>query len=79
MGNISEKIETLVNNHVYTNQSALVEELLKNETLFKLDEIRNFSDDQDGEYPEIYEWYAISSRLCDKLQGIGATVIDNEY
>lgn len=86
----------LVANHVFVNQSALIEALL-GRGLVDWDEVENVWADcayldaepcpgciqgsgcENHEPKEIYEWWAVSDWLLEKLRGQGEPVLDCEF
>lgn len=53
---------------------------IDDETLDGIDDWRNVCRDYAQDNPaDVYEWWRVSSWLCDKLRDIGEVVIDNGY
>lgn len=86
---IREQAERLINNEVYICQSSLIDYLLKR-GIFNYEDVHNMEyskeelkdmgyNEDDNEYKDIFEWYAISTRLAEDLQELGYPVLINEY
>lgn len=78
---ILEKAKEIVSNEIYHNLYLTIEQELKNNPDL-LNEAKNYypvndegeRDDENGEYPEIYEYWAVSEWLADKLESKGEIV-----
>lgn len=75
---IEERIKHYINNEVYLNQSCLVEKLLE-ESILNWDDVENAFDELDGSPQEIFEWWAVSDWLAEKLSEVNAPVIRCDY
>ena len=74
-----EALRKFVDEEVYTCQSSLVEEALKNE-FFTLDDVENiYSMEDPGEIQEIYEWWLVSDWLVVALRKHGEPLLYNDY
>jgi hypothetical protein len=72
-------LQNIIKNDVFSNQTALLTKLLGKDEIITHDDIYNIYNEETDEYVEIFEYYAISQRLCDKLNQEGASVIDSPY
>ena len=74
----SEITERIVRNEIYLCQSSLVEKCFE-QSLFSIEDIENLNDAETDEYQEIFEWWAISNWLADKLKEHKEPILDNDY
>lgn len=77
------KAENLVANHIYHNLCMTAEKELKNNPEL-LNEAKNYypvdengkRDEENGEYPEIYEYWAVSKWLASQLEAKGEVIFE---
>ena len=67
--------EELVRNHVIHNLCLTVEHALQEEPDL-LYEAENYVQNEQGEYPEIYEYWAVTEWLAEKLKEKGEVVFE---
>ena len=72
---LRKKTSELVSNEIYHNLCLTAEKELK-ENPELLYEAKNYKEDEDGEYPEIYEYWAVSSWIADKLEARGEIIFE---
>ena len=74
-----EALREFVDEEIYTCQSSLVEEALKND-FFSLDDVENlYSIDYPGGIQDIFEWWVVSEWLVIKLCKLGEPVLRNNF
>jgi hypothetical protein len=75
--------EKLVKLHVLVCQTSLIDILFhENElSLFREDDIKNYFDveDDESDFPEILEWWAVTEWLAERLIEEGEPVLKNEF
>jgi len=74
----SEITERIVRNEIYLCQSSLVEKCFE-QSLFSIEDIENLNDEETDEYQEIFEWWAISNWLSNRLREHNEPILDNDY
>jgi hypothetical protein len=74
----SEITERIVRNEIYLCQSSLIEKCFES-LLFSIDDIENLNDAETDEYQEIFEWWATSDWLADKLREHHQPILTNDY
>jgi len=74
----SEITERIVRNEIYLCQSSLIEKCFE-QNLFSIEDIENLNNAKTDEYQEIFEWWAISNWLADKLKEHQEPILDNDY
>lgn len=77
--NKTNKLNKLIDIHIYSNQTMLINELLKLSV-----SIDGFGDifnecDEDGHYVEVFQWLLVSEYLVDVLMSKNEPVIKNGY
>ena len=70
---LQEKSRKLVSLHILHNLCLTAEKELK-ENPELLMEAENYKEDEDGNYPEVYEFWAVDGWLYDKLEARGEIV-----
>jgi len=78
-----EKASKLVSNHIYHNLSMTADKELKEnpELLFEAKNYYQRDEDgkkdlENGEYPEVYEYWAVSQWLANKLEEKGEVIFE---
>ena len=77
-----------IQQHVYANISSLVDYIINKgfedtNAPFTLEDIENLfvpseENEEDYDQQEVFEWWMVSSYLCEKLKEKGCPIIDNE-
>jgi len=72
----------IVRNHIYLCQSSLIEHFLSEGQFFYEDVINYYvhdSETDEHEPQEIFEWWACSDWLTEKLKEEGEPILDNDF
>jgi len=89
---VNEVAKNIIQNEILCCQSSLVDDLLKRE-IFLIDDVVNLGEEitteeqseeygleiGDYHYPEIFEWWCVSSWLAEHLKEEGQPVLENGY
>lgn len=85
---IQQRAELLIRNEVFLNVGDFVEASLladahgvKNQPITEADlfDNPNFKEDEDGNFPDIFEWWAVSNSLADDLRERGEIIIETGF
>lgn len=68
----------LINNHIFTNQTYLINSILQINQIISWTDICNLFD-QDDNPQEIYEWWLISPWLAKRLREAGEPILKTDF
>lgn len=69
-----QSVEQFIDKNFYTANTELVNTLLEKE-IVTYEDINNYNTDEDGEYPEIFEWYSVNGDMYDRLTKAGCCTL----
>jgi len=71
-------IKELIEKEIYKNDTALVNEALKQE-FFKYDNIINEYDEEQDENAEVMQWFSVSEWLAGHLKNNNGVILNNDF